>query len=198
MLPFNLEEYLKENYKPEATGGNFLGVLSAVGYVTKPLGGLVDINLPSKIVKGLKKTVSNYDRVRTSAGDPNDRNRMKNLNCFIDDVIERKGFSGLPEVYKNSLIAKSAFLKMYNSPDASPQKETALALCIGMKLTLEEANDFLGILGYSFSERKLQDLIVKCFVENEYYDIYKLNLSLEEWHQGPVPKHRFMKEKVAN
>ena len=50
-----------------------------------------------------------------------------------------------------------------------------LALCIGLRLNIYEADDFVMKAGYSFSVGNKHDYIVRYFIENEIYDVYKIN-----------------------
>ena len=56
-----------------------------------------------------------------------------------------------------------------------PKKNNVLALCIGLRLNIYEADDFVMKAGYSFSVGNKHDYIVRYFIENEIYDVYKIN-----------------------
>ena len=67
-----------------------------------------------------------------------------------------------------------------NNPDYHPQKLTALCLCIGAKLNLDESKDLLARAGYALSPCDKTDIIFSYFIENGIYDMIELDIQLEE------------------
>ena len=61
-------------------------------------------------------------------------------------LISEKGMEN-SEVYKRAIVDKKVFSKIKNNPDYHPQKLTALCLCIGAKLNLDESKDLLSRAG---------------------------------------------------
>lgn len=94
-------------------------------------------------------------------------------------LIENKGMENA-EVWKNALIDKKVFSKLKNNPDYHPQKLTALCLCVGAKLNLDESKDLLARAGYALSPCDKTDIIFSFFIENEIYDMIELDIQLEE------------------
>ena len=78
------------------------------------------------------------------------------------------------DVYKRANLTKQAFNGIYNEGKV-PKKNNVLALCIGLRLNIDEADDFIEKAGYSFSKGNKHDYIVRYFIENEIYDVYKIN-----------------------
>lgn len=77
------------------------------------------------------------------------------------------------ECYKRANLDKKLFSKIING--SQPKKRTILALCIALRLNLDEARDLLNCAGYSLSHSFKLDLIVEYFIVNRKYDIYELN-----------------------
>lgn len=84
------------------------------------------------------------------------------------------------EVYKRAIVDKKIFSKIKNNVDYHPQKLTALCLCVGAKLNLDEAKDLLARAGYALSPCDKTDIIFSYFIENEIYDMIELDIQLEE------------------
>lgn len=94
--------------------------------------------------------------------------------------LNEKGYAG-PEVYKRANMSKQLFAKICKDRDYHPQKKTALALAIGLQLSLAETKDFLQRAGYSLSPSQTRDVIISYFLLAKNYDIYEINAALEEF-----------------
>ncbi len=84
------------------------------------------------------------------------------------------------DVYKRAIVDKKIFSKIKNNVDYHPQKLTALCLCVGAKLNLDEARDLLARAGYALSPCDKTDIIFSYFLENGIYDMIELDIQLEE------------------
>ena len=94
-------------------------------------------------------------------------------------LIHAKGMENT-EVYKRAVIDKKVFSKIKNNPEYHPQKLTALCLCIGAELNLDESRDLLARAGYALSPCDKTDIIFSYFIENGIYDMIELDIQLEE------------------
>ena len=93
-------------------------------------------------------------------------------------LISEKGMENA-DVYKRAIVDKKVFSKIKNNPEYHPQKLTALCLCIGAKLNLDESRDLLSRAGYAPSPCDKTDIIFSYFIENEIYDMIELDIQLE-------------------
>ena len=98
---------------------------------------------------------------------------------YLMYLISEKGMEN-SEVYKRAIVDKKVFSKIKNNPDYHPQKLTALCLCIGAKLNLDESKDLLSRAGYALSPCDKTDIIFSYFIEHEIYDMIELDIQLEE------------------
>lgn len=109
--------------------------------------------------------------------------RMKHLSDTFSEyllfLISNKGMENA-DVYKRAIVDRKIFSKIKNNPDYHPQKITALCLCIGAKLNLDETKDLLARAGYALSPCDKTDIIFQYFIENEIYDMIELDIMLEE------------------
>ena len=109
--------------------------------------------------------------------------RMKHLSDTFSEylmyLINNKKLSNA-DVYKRAIVDKKVFSKIKNNPDYHPQKLTALCLCVGAKLNLDEARDLLARAGYALSPCDKTDIIFSYFIENKIYDMIELDIQLEE------------------
>lgn len=95
-------------------------------------------------------------------------------------LIEQKGLTNA-QVYTNAYITKQTFSKIKNNKDYHPEKATALQLCIGAKLNIDETTDLLARAGYALSTSDMRDVIIRFFIENEMYEMTEIEIALDEY-----------------
>ena len=81
--------------------------------------------------------------------------------------------------YKSSNIDRKAFSKIMCGDTKIPQRKTVLALCIGLKLTLEESRNLLASAGMAFNPMDNMDLLLIDCIRNGQYSIMEVNLMLD-------------------
>ena len=94
-------------------------------------------------------------------------------------LIDQKGLQNA-DVYKRAIVDKKVFSKIKNNPHYHPQKLTALCLCVGAKLNLDETKELLARAGYALSPCDKTDIIFSYFIENKIYDMIEIDIQLEE------------------
>lgn len=109
--------------------------------------------------------------------------RMKHLSNTFSEylmyLIQKKKMANA-DVWKRAIIDKKTFSKIKNNRNYHPDKLTALCLCIGAKLNLDESKDLLARAGYALSPCDKTDIIFSYFIENDLYDMIDLDIQLEE------------------
>ncbi len=98
----------------------------------------------------------------------------------VFSIIDKKYESNPTEwkdskVYKRAMITKQTFSKIRNETNYHPDKETAVKMCFGLKLNIDETVDLLAKAGYTLSMSIKQDLIIRYFIEHKAYDVIDLN-----------------------
>lgn len=115
--------------------------------------------------------------------------RMKHISDSFADyllyLIESKGMKN-SDVYRRALVGKKTFSKLKNNPQYHPNKLTAMCLCVGAMLNLDESRDLLARAGYALSPCNKTDIIFSFFIENEIYDIFEIDIQLEEHGLEPL------------
>lgn len=87
------------------------------------------------------------------------------------------------DVYRSIGMDRRHFSKILSNPDYSPSRDTAIALAIGLRLSLTEANQLLSRAGFSLSNSSRRDMLIEYFFERKNYSIDDLNdvlFTLEE------------------
>lgn len=110
--------------------------------------------------------------------------RMRHLSDTFQEyllyLIEMKGLSNA-EVYKNAIVTKQLFSKIKVNKEYHPDKATAMRLCVGAKLNLDETKDLLARAGYALSPCDKRDVIFSFFIENGVFDMIEIDIALEEY-----------------
>ena len=113
--------------------------------------------------------------------------RMKHMSDTFQEylmyLISAKKLTNA-EVYKRAIVTKQLFSKIKLNPDYHPDKATAMRLCVGAKLNLDETKDLLARAGYALSPCDKRDIIFSFFIEHEVFDMIEIDIALEE-HRLP-------------
>ena len=111
------------------------------------------------------------------------KERMNHLSDTFQEyllyLIEEKGLTNA-EVYKRALITKQLFSKIKLNSQYHPDKATAMRLCVGAGLNLDETKDLLARAGYALSPCDKRDVIFSFFIEHEVHDMIEIDIALEE------------------
>ena len=98
---------------------------------------------------------------------------------YLMFLVEDKGLKA-PEVYTGACVDKRTYSKIKKNIHYHPDKKTALCLCIGARLNIDQTKDLLAKAGYALSNSDMTDVIFQFFIENEIYSIVDLDIILEE------------------
>ncbi len=120
-----------------------------------------------------------FEEVHESKLEERMRHISDTFSQYLMYLIRNKKMENA-EVYKRAIVDKKIFSKIKNNVDYHPQKLTALCLCVGAKLNLDESKDLLARAGYALSPCDKTDIIFSYFIENEIYDMIELDIQLEE------------------
>lgn len=97
----------------------------------------------------------------------------ESFNTMLFRLIDEKGLDDVT-VYKRSNLDRKLFSKLRHE-GYTPSKPTVLALCIGLRLNLDETVDLLGRAGYALSPANKRDVIVEYCMKQGIYDIFEVN-----------------------
>lgn len=77
--------------------------------------------------------------------------------------------------YTQARVDRRLFSKIRSNKEYRPEKQTALAFAIALRLNITETEDLLKSAGYSLSKGIRYDLAIRFFIEHEIYNFDKIN-----------------------
>ena len=80
--------------------------------------------------------------------------------------------------YKRSNVSKGAFSKIMCGDTKTPKKSTVLALCIGLKLDVDESKQLLASADMGFNPYSKRDKLVLKYILQHNYDLSEINIVL--------------------
>lgn len=119
------------------------------------------------------------------------------LSEFIHQNLDRRKFGNIVNeyLYKNNIstselsenagIDRKLISKFIADCNYHPSKDTALAVCIGLKLNSREARELLKVSGYSFSSNSQRDLTVVYALDAGVCKVCEVNQLLKELGEKP-------------
>lgn len=120
-----------------------------------------------------------FEEVHESKLNERMRHMTDTFSEYLMYLIKERNMENA-EVYKRAIVDKKIFSKIKNNVNYHPNKLTALCLCVGARLNLDETKDLLARAGYALSPCDKTDIIFSYFIENEIYDMIELDIQLEE------------------
>lgn len=111
--------------------------------------------------------------------------RIKHRNLFLKTLYEMIDERGLKdsEVYKAAMIERRYFSKIRRN--RIPKKHTVLALGLALRLDLTQMNELLHSAGYSLTDTRREDIIIRWCIRQKIYNVLEVNEILLN-HNAPL------------
>lgn len=122
---------------------------------------------------------------------------LSRLSHYIDDsrsdsfvarllrIMREKGLSA-PSVYRAANMSKQLYSKIVSNLYYQPSRDTAIALAFALRLTFEQAQDFIGRAGFQLTHSDERDVILEFFLKEEFYKLLDINVVLHDMGKKPL------------
>ena len=98
----------------------------------------------------------------------------------LQKLIDKKGFKKYKEIYDKISMKQDTFSSILRGKYPVVKKENVLRLCVGLKLSVDEAEELMESAGYLFSKSIMTDVVVKAFLVHQCYDTFAIDDELCE------------------
>lgn len=124
-----------------------------------------------------KRDGEHYDQIPVEQ-----KSFIESFSWYRQKYFERFPDMQNVDIYRDAGLTKQTFSKIISKrkSDYRPKKETVISLAVGMKLSKNEAEDFLRSAGYVLSKSDNTDLLIKRLLSSENYDIFDWNNRIYE------------------
>ena len=125
-------------------------------------------------------------------GDVSDllKKSSESFSAKVLSIVKERGIEPSAVYKKDGLLSKKIYSDMKIQGDNyMPRKGTAIAFCLALELTLPEAMDLLGRAGWTLSDSKKNDIIVKYHILQGDYNIRNVNDTLNTYGFADLDKY---------
>ena len=98
----------------------------------------------------------------------------------LQKFIDQKGFKKHKEIYDKISMKQDTFSSILRGKYTVVKKENVLRLCVGLTLSVDEAEELMESAGYLFSRAIMTDVVVKAFLMHQCYDPFAIDSELYE------------------
>ena len=98
----------------------------------------------------------------------------------LQKLIDKKGFKKHKEIYDKISMKQDTFSSILRGKYPVVKKENVLRLCVGLNLSVDEAEELMESAGYLFSKSIMTDVVVKAFLLHQCYDTFAIDDELCE------------------
>ena len=117
-----------------------------------------------------------------------EENKGETFSEMLLRLIEESGEKN-SAVYNRAKITRQHFHRIKHNENYQPNKDTAIAFALALKLDLNAAKNFLSSAGFTLSKSR-RDLIITFFIKDEIFDVDELNDCLYEFGEAVLFKNK--------
>ena len=118
------------------------------------------------------------------------KHSKESFSSRVLSIVNERGLKASSVYNKDGILTKKIYSDMKNQgDDYHPKKGTAIAFCLALELELPEALELLNSAGWTLSDSKKIDLIIKWHIEKHDFSIRNVNESLNTFGYPDLDKY---------
>ncbi len=108
-------------------------------------------------------------------GVPNLHAAVLSFSARLLTYINEKCAGSAPMAYKRAGVSRQVYSRIVASNDAKVDKRTTMLFCIGLQLSIDEAELFMKSAGYAFSDTIPEDMVFRYCIQNKIWNLDDVN-----------------------
>ena len=162
-MTYGIKSYIREVYKPE-DDSKFLDDTSPLTSLTK-------------------KPSDALEMVRTI-------DYKSTFPMVLQKYVDLKGIKKHNAMCRGIGMKPDTFSAILRGKYGDVKKDNVLRLCVGLQLSVSEAEELLNSAGFMLSNAIMTDVVIKAFLWNRKYSVVAINMELEE-NNAPMLFHGY-------
>lgn len=158
-----VKAYIKEQYHPNES--------TEISNDNEPLSELLDA--PNNLM-GYQYTIDN----------------QQTFPMVLQKYVELKKIKKHKDMCKSIGMKPDTFSSLLCGKYRAVKKDNVLRLCVGLHLSVSEAEELLNSAGFMLSNAIMTDVVIKAFLWNRIYGVVAINMELEE-NNAPMLFHGY-------
>ncbi len=121
---------------------------------------------------------------------PNLHTDVLSFSARLLTYVNEKCGGVAPVAYKRAGVSRQVYSRIVSFDDSSVDKQTAMLFCIGLQLTMSEAELLLKSAGYAFSDTIPADMLFSYCIKQKIWNLKDVNALFVKCKLRPVTRSR--------
>ncbi len=113
--------------------------------------------------------------MRSCKGAPNLHAAVLSFSARLLTYVKEKCDGCAPMAYKRAGVSRQVYSRIVSSNDAKVDKRTTMLFCIGLQLSIDEAELLMKSAGYAFSDTIPEDMVFRYCILNKIWNLDDIN-----------------------
>lgn len=113
--------------------------------------------------------------MRSCKGVPNLHAAVLSFSARLLTYVNEKCDGSAPMAYKRAGVSRQVYSRIVASNDAKVDKRTTMLFCIGLQLSIDEAELLMKSAGYAFSDTIPEDMVFRYCILNKIWNLDDIN-----------------------
>ncbi len=113
--------------------------------------------------------------MRSCKGVPNLHAAVLSFSARLLTYVKEKCDGCAPMAYKRAGVSRQVYSRIVASNDAKVDKRTTMLFCIGLQLSIDEAELLMKSAGYAFSDTIPEDMVFRYCILNKIWNLDDIN-----------------------